>query len=220
MRKFARGVCFASVNEDSFQLTSIEFEALADREFFPVKHAVCKKLEALLVRLREKIALTTANSSLNIPEAFRLGAGKISRGENYRMYPYRVLDYPSVFEGADIFTYRTLLLWGHPPGFHLILTGKYKALFEKKLLAAGKEALSAWTLSLAGSPWEWVAEPDTGKLLADLEEREIASLVDKMPYLKLSLWIELERYAEVPETGRQQWEIFQELLFKTLPSEQ
>jgi hypothetical protein len=52
--------------------------------------------------------------------------GKISRGENYQLLPYIILDYPSYFSRNNIFAVRTMFWWGNFFSITLHLSGDHK----------------------------------------------------------------------------------------------
>ena len=107
-----------------YQLTEKELAIFQDYEFMPLKAKVWAKIEALLSQLQQQLEEKIPEFSNQLPTDLIYSSGKLSRGENYKTYSYRVMDYPRVFQGSDIFTYRCVVLWGHPIGFHLILKGE------------------------------------------------------------------------------------------------
>lgn len=87
--------------------------------------------------------------------------GKISRGENYRGYPWVVLDHPAIFGKSDFMAFRTLFWWGD--SFSLIFQagGQYFAdygsmAFISSLIQKYPEVL----VCIGDSPWEHHYEKD------------------------------------------------------------
>src|SRR3990167_6258007 len=89
-----------------------EFEVLSDKDFFYTKRAVNEKLIALLEVTQRKISEYISSSGFPFPEECHRKKGKISKGENYNMLPWFMLDYPAFFTQKDIFAFRTMFWWG------------------------------------------------------------------------------------------------------------
>jgi hypothetical protein len=65
------------------------------------------------------------------PENLQYQNGKISKGENYRLLPYVILDYPAFFWKDRILAVRTMFWWGNFFSVTLHLSGIYKEQFGK-----------------------------------------------------------------------------------------
>ena len=139
--------------------------------------------------------------------------GKISRGENYKTYPYRVLDFPRAFHHKDIFTYRTVILWGHHCSFHLILAGKYKKRFEGRIIARSKDLPDTLLLSCQSSPWEWELNERDYLQARGMQDPKIAKAVASSDFLKVTYFLPLTRYQEIPTIGREIWHLWMAVLF-------
>lgn len=191
-------------------LSPEELTVLQDRSFLPLKHSACLKIEAQLALLRDEIGKTFDPA---VPEALRKSGGKISRGENYHTYAYRVLDCPSVFRKEDIFTFRTLVLWGHYIGFHLLLTGAFKEQYQEKLIAEYGRLQGDFWLSREDIPWQWLLNEAEQVPLAGLEADALREILAARKFLKVSVYLPLSRYAELPATGAALWQQWQQLLW-------
>ncbi len=194
-------------------LSPEELAVLQDKTFMPLKYSVSKKMEALLADLRATLSEELNQSQLIVPEILRKSDGKISRGENYHTYAYRVLDYPSTFDKQDIFSFRTLILWGHHIGFHLLLTGKFKERYQIRLLANHEQAPSDCFLSQAEIPWHWLPGENEQLPFSGMGEADIQTAFAARKFIKLSVYLPLGEYAAISTRGLKLWQQWAEMLF-------
>ena len=189
-------------------LTSAEWQVFQDREFMPLKQSVWKKLETQLNVLSREAPDTFRVEGLEGSPIWKASA-KISRGENYNSYSYRCWDFPRYFHQEDMFLFRLMLLWGHPIGIHLILSGSFKKEIEKKLLTSPLS--TDWFLSRQESPWIWEkVEKDILKLNAG--EAEIEACLREREFLKLSRFFDLQESYRLSSLCREAWEELSSLL--------
>ncbi|MDX2247908.1 MAG: hypothetical protein SF052_14075 [Bacteroidia bacterium] len=199
--------------KDEIQLTDRERAVFADLDFMPLKAKVWEKMERLLAQLREALNLHLQTSPQHFAEAGIGMEGKISRGENYQTYAYRVLDYPAVFEKDDLFVFRTVILWGRPMGFHLILSGRYKTQYEPLFLAAAPRLPEKFLLSAQSHPWIWEPEPEKQLPIDRTSGEMLKKILSERDFLKLSVYLPLEAYAEIPSFGLNTWQQIEKILF-------
>ncbi len=172
---------------------------LADAEWWPRFHHTTLLVEQQLKALQVKINA----SPETVPAYLPPHSGRITRGSNYRGYPYRVLDVPASIQGMDIFLFRTVVVWGHSYSFHLILSGKWKTAFPADFPAIA-HLFPQWYYSLEDSPWEWL-ETDPGifsctNLLSGDHQR-----LQAHPFLKFSLHFPLSQLPDLPQNGFSAW---------------
>ncbi|WNJ17482.1 hypothetical protein [Pontibacter sp. G13] len=195
-----------------FVLSEAEFNVLSDRDFMPIKQEVCRKLEGLLAELRGRLKGTLLENEGVWPESWLNGVGKISKGENYQSYAWRVLDFPATFDQQDWFTFRTVVLWGHPIGFHLILSGIWKDRLGQHLLHHRGALELDWYLSDQTSPWLWeYPHPDLIPLM-EASQDQCQDMLARHAFLKLSHFQPLKRYAQLPKDGNRAWMDLEQIL--------
>ena len=183
--------------EASYQLSPEEFGVFSDQKFMPLKQQSWQKLESILSLLAEKeVSLIREYAGL-IDEQLDRPMPKISRGENYHSYSYRVLDYPRILEKEHMFLFRTMLLWGHPIGFHLILSGRYQEAYAEKLLNAASELDKEIFYSAENSPWLW--EHDSENMIKLGNNTKIR--IEERSFFKLSSFLPISDYHEIPVRG-------------------
>lgn len=92
---------------------------LNDSKIIERKNSVLKQIELQLKNL--------GNNTLAQHPSFKQFSStpKVSKGENFEGYPFRILDYPRFFTKSDVFAFRTLIWWGNMINFTLHLKGEY-----------------------------------------------------------------------------------------------
>ena len=195
-------------------LSPEELDVLQDRRFMPLKFSASQKIEMLLASLRSELVHALANPASPAPEALRKSGGKISRGENYHTYAYRVLDCPGIFQKEDIFAFRTLVLWGHHIGFHLLMTGDFKARYQARVLERRAQLDGDFFLSREEIPWQWFRNETEQLPLKSLSDTAMAEMFAARKFLKISTYLPLDRYAEIPTQGAAIWQAWESILLK------
>jgi len=138
------------------RLTEQERRLLQDTVFFPSKAAIAEKITRWLTELRDRLRPELENARLLMPAGTDLLQGQLVRGEHLLDFPYHYLDFPKFFKPGEMFTYRTLVWWGHGVAFALILQGPHQARYAGNLLSAYDQlADRELALLMTGTPWEW-----------------------------------------------------------------
>ena len=138
------------------QLTDDETVLLTDAQFFRKKTAITTKIRAMLEATHRALQNELADLSLVVPPDFDPTLHQLVKGEHLEDFPYQYLDCPKYFSGANKFTFRTLVWWGHHVACALLLEGSEIGRYKRQLLGrfhqlAGRDL----ELSLAPSLWEW-----------------------------------------------------------------
>ena len=117
-------------NSSKLQLSAEEMELVSNTEWILTKHGIIKKVYEMFGEINDMMRSEVMGSNHLFHEnlKFRQG-GKISKGENYQMLPYVILDYPSFFEKDNIFTVRSMFWWGNFFSITLHLSGYHKTRF-------------------------------------------------------------------------------------------
>ncbi len=133
--------------------------------------------------------------NLLLGELRELGRGgpKISRGENYKGFPWVVLDYPRGFGREDVFAIRSLFWWGHYFSVTLHLKGKYKDLFLPVIrsripLLAG----AGFHICISADEWRHELAADHYSPLEGMAPEALDHLLDRPGFLKFSAVTALE----------------------------
>lgn len=196
------------------QVTNLNFsraesEALREQNFFLLKDSSTKKLVAMLGELEKRLTVEFEKSGIEM-EGLKFRAGKIFRGENYRLFPYVVLDYPRQFSTESIFAFRTMFWWGHEFSFTLHLQGSSlkhfrQTLIKNKHLLKGKGIY----FCVNDSPWQYHFGNDN---YLPVEEITDEHLWQNAAFIKLSSRIPVDKHDEVVSFGVEMFSLFMKIL--------
>jgi len=177
------------------EFTDREFQIIHDTEFLHTKATVVSKIYDLLSEVKVGLKEEIRNSGIDQDLEKTFSMGKISKGENYRGFPYQVLDYPATFVKHDIFAFRTMFWWGNSFSCTLHLQGKHLETYREILIGKLAQIVPEGIyIGINQSPWEYHFESDNYKLL-DLDDREF---INKCNFLKLSKRIDFEDWSQLP----------------------
>ena len=117
------------------QLSKEERALVNNTGWILTKHTIIKQVYEMFGILNERIKIETAPFNYLLPDNIKCQNGKITKGENYQLLPYVILDNPAVFFKENIFAVRTMFWWGNFFSVTLHLSGKQK----EKLFAGDVE---------------------------------------------------------------------------------
>jgi len=111
------------------QLSQEELGLVTNKEWILTRHNITKKVFEMFGELNEIMKKEASSYAHLFPGNIQYHNGKISKGENYRLLPYVILDYPALFGKDNIFSIRTMFWWGNFFSITLHLSGSYKENF-------------------------------------------------------------------------------------------
>ena len=114
------------MNNAKIQLSAVEKELVNDTGWIYAKHSIIKKVFDLFGGLSELMKYEVETSQKLLPVEVINKAAKITRGENYKLLPYVILDYPAFFDKNNIFAIRTMFWWGNFFSITLHTNGAFK----------------------------------------------------------------------------------------------
>lgn len=166
--------------------TDDETALLADAQFFRKKAAISTKIRAMLEATHVALQHELAELSLVVPHDFDPHLHQFVKGEHLEDFPYQYLDCPKHFSGADKFTFRTLVWWGHHVVYALLLEGSDIGRYKRQLLGrfhqlAGRDL----ELSLAPSLWEWKRGEGYTLPITHDRKAQIAAVLAERSFLKI-----------------------------------
>lgn len=129
-------------------LSPEELARVTDTEWLASKHIILGKIEKLFAQMITPIEDLFKNAAGEL----NLSPPKISRGENYKGFPFLVLDHPRMFTAESIFAIRTMFWWGHHLAVTLHLSGDANKLFTERISA---KPLETSVLFVASGTDEW-----------------------------------------------------------------
>ena len=111
------------------QLSPHEMELVTNSEWILTKHIITKKVFEMFGELSKDFSKEIEPYNYLFPENVKYQNGKITKGENYRLLPYVILDHPSFFWKDRIFAVRSMFWWGNFFSITLHLSGEHKQKF-------------------------------------------------------------------------------------------
>lgn len=185
-------------NYDSI-LNNKELDFIKDTDFLITKHSVSDKIYSLLRDVEHRLQLNIKVNNLKFPAKVLLKAGKISKGENYRLLPYLILDYPRYFHPEAVFAFRTMFWWGNFFSCTLHLQGtllnNYRSDLENEL---ENLIVHNFFIAVSDNPWEYHYNDDNYKLMNKINKSELKDMIKGKSFIKLSRYISLEEHQYLP----------------------
>lgn len=182
--------------------TDRELSCLQDTYFLRTKATAMQKVQQLLQQTLDDLQQRVVAHSRTYPEGVQTQAGKLSRGENYRGFPYLVLDYPRKFSQDDVFALRTMFWWGHfySVTFQLGGTswGRYRPAAQRNLLRLS--GTSVW-LGVNNDPWQHHRQPDNYRPLDALSAKEQQNQLAEVNFLKLARFLPVDAWELLPQAA-------------------
>lgn len=166
--------------------TGEESTLLGDGQFFRKKAAITTKIRAMLEATHGALQHELVGLSLVVPPDFDPNLHQLVKGEHLEDFPYQYLDCPKYFSGANKFTFRTLIWWGHHVACALLLEGSEIGRYKRQLFGrfhqlAGRDL----ELSLAPSLWEWRGGEGYTLPITHDRKAQIAAVVAERSFLKV-----------------------------------
>ena len=181
--------------QTKIQLSSYEMELINNAGLILTKNAILEKVQQLLENLLNSQQQYIQSNISNLPTEVLLSSPKISKGENYKGLPYRVLDYPRYFDKENIFAIRTMFWWGNFFSITLHLSGRYKKEAEKKIIASRPELIkSNFYLCIHEKEWEHHFENDNYIPVGKLNKTAFKIQIMNKPFIKLAQKISLKKW--------------------------
>ncbi|MEM6628953.1 MAG: hypothetical protein AAF694_04740 [Bacteroidota bacterium] len=199
--------------KDKVEFSPKELHLLEDRETLLLKKAILEKLEDLLGLLHLNLQDDLRKIDINFPSYMLKNPGKLSRGENYHYFPYRLLDFPAFFQKTDWVFYRTIIIWGHHISFNFMAQGDPLKQCLDKLVEIERARGHSIRIAKGKDPWIWVPEEGDEEAIDDLSIQGLRERIHSSGFLKLSAYLPLGEYHQVPEVGTRYWQLFREIFF-------
>lgn len=164
-------------------LSHYELQLLADRDFLLTKQVIDVKITERLLAYEQELVPFFKRWASFLPKSATLLPNKVNKGQNYGGLPYWVVDFPSVFEGKDIFTYRVVVWWGNHISLNLILQGRF---FKNHRLNIDQLLDSNVHYCVHNSPWRLEFEPKNLIAVNSMNLITIKAHQKNCQFLKLS----------------------------------
>ncbi len=182
--------------------TDSELRCLQDTRFLRTKATATQKVQQLLNQTLDELQQYLAAHPRAFPAEVQTRAGKLSRGENYRGFPYLVLDYPRQFSQDDVFALRTMFWWGHFFSITFQLGGaswsRFRPAVQRNLWQLSGKSL--W-LGVNDDPWQHHRQPDNYRPLDALTAQEQQNQLENANFLKLARFLPVDAWELLPPSA-------------------
>ena len=182
--------------------TDQELRCLQDTRFLRTKATAAQKVQQLLNQTLDELQAYLTRHPRTFPEGVQTKAGKLARGENYRGFPYLVLDYPRQFSQDDVFALRTMFWWGHFYSITFQLGGtswhRYRPAVQRNL--SQLSGTSTW-LCVNNDPWQHHRQPDNYRPLDVLSAEEQQNHLAEANFLKLARFLPVDAWELLPPSA-------------------
>lgn len=183
-------------NNTKVNLSPQELELACNREFILTKRIITSKAYDLFGHLGEEMKKIIKAADI-IPETVKTSSPQIYKGENYREFPYVLLDYPHSFNKEDVFTIRTMFWWGNFFSITLQLSGKYKAAFEEAVIKNIRQLHNRFAICVNDNQWQHHWEADNYLLLNKTEPAASEKIIREKSFLKVAAQHPLQQWDHV-----------------------
>jgi hypothetical protein len=178
------------------QLSSEEAALIENTEWILTKHQVIKKVYDLFGHIHGTMQEELKSFNYLLSD-MKIMNGKISKGENYKLLPYVILDYPSQFARDNIFAVRTMFWWGNFFSVTLHVSGDNK----KKFIGNSPGIISFlkrnnFFICINEEEWEHHFEDDN-YIQAEALSDDTFNQIMKKPFLKIAKKLSVKKWTDV-----------------------
>lgn len=183
----------------NLHLSIKETEVILDTNWILTKHRITKKIFEMFDGISQELKIEVEKKSYLFPDNIKYQSGKISKGENYRLLPYLILDYPSFFWKNNFLAFRIMFWWGHFFSVTLHLSGENQKKFIKPELSTYYFLKQFdYYICINDNEWQHHFESSNYKLISQIDFNEFKKLTQK-PFCKIAKHIELTQWKRTPE---------------------
>lgn len=139
---------------------------------------------------------------------------KIYKGENYRSFPYVIMDYPAVFSKEHIFAVRAMFWWGNFFSITMHLSGNYKNIYGNNILKQLRSTPENFFICVNETEWEHNFDSENylpGEGLTDADAKKI----ELKNFIKVAVNYPLAEWNKMPHLLENGYEALLNLLKKS-----
>lgn len=188
-------------------LSDKELELVCNAGWILTKHAVIQKVYDLFGEIAQQQNEILRLHRDHLPAVVFTNPPKISRGENYRLLPYVMLDYPRYFAKEETAAIRTFFWWGNFFSVSIQVAGIVKEKLQPLWFRKFEWLQSmGYYVCVHDEPWEH--HFDTGNFvpLNAVEKDDFCRILQEKSFIKLSKKIPLQRWQDAPVFIRETFE--------------
>jgi hypothetical protein len=187
------------VEKAKITLSHKELELVCNTDWIFTKHTVIEKVLQLFGNVVPMMEKQTKQLRECLPKQIFINRPKISKGENYRLLPYVMLDYPRHFNKNDNLAIRTFFWWGNFFSITLQLSGEFKIAVEVKLLKQLNylQENNYW-ICISDTQWQHDFESTNYLPVTNFTADEFSATLCRKDFVKLAKKIPLQSWDTVP----------------------
>ena len=180
-------------------LSPKEMELVNNKEWILTRHGITKKVFEMFGELNEAMKKEVEAYAHLFPSEIEYRNGKISKGENYQLLPYVILDYPAFFGKENLFAVRTLFWWGNFFSVTLHVSGRHK----ENYIQGHQTVLSFlqknnFFICVNKDEWQHHFQPDNYIPASSITQDDFNKII-KNDFFKISKKISLPEWESVNE---------------------
>lgn len=180
-------------------LSEKELQLVCDTDWILTKHSIIQKVYALFGETVPGLQTLINDNRLYLPVEVFINSPKISKGENYRLLPYVMLDYPRYFGKDDTIAIRTFFWWGNFFSVSLQLSGVFKANAEQVLLQQQQWlAAGEYAVCINENPWEHVFDKTNFMPVSAFTKEQFADILQRKSFVKIAKKMPLKEWVDAP----------------------
>lgn len=181
-------------------LSHKELQLVTDTDWIFTKHIIIQKVLQVFGAIAPQLEEMTEKAKPHLPEAVFCSRPKISKGENYQLLPYVMLDYPRCFGREDTLAIRTFFWWGNFFSTTLHLSGKYQVALQQRLEECFEYLQQqGYAVCINDNPWQHHFEAANYLPVAEIGRSDFAAMLSRKPFIKLAKKIPLQLWETAPE---------------------
>jgi hypothetical protein len=141
---------------------------------------------------------------------------KISKGENYKGFPWVVLDYPRNFRSGNFSSIRTMFWWGHYFSITLHVSGQYKEKAGEKLKHHFESMRKDDYFIFAGDDqWEHDLGSKNYLSMKKLNREKLDAIIVNRPFIKVAAKYPLEDWQKVQRRLTKRFKLLLSLMYES-----
>ena len=175
-----------------------ELEIVQDTQWILTKFTIVNKVFKILNDKMSTLKnILEREDQFFLPE-IRSAVPKIYKGENYRWFPYVIMDYPAVFSKENIFAVRTMFWWGNFFSVTLHLSGNYKNIYGRNFLEQLKSTPENFFICVNETEWEHNFDSENYQPAGELTDAE-AKKIEAKNFIKVAINYPLAEWNNMPQ---------------------
>ena len=193
-------------------LSDGELRFVQDTEWVLTKRRITDTVNAIFNEQVDVISGSMRAAIIAIDPALVTVHPKISKGENYRLLPYVILDYPAVFSKDKVFALRTMFWWGNFMSITLHLSGEYAASLGERIQQKLAADPGDFYVCINTEEWEHYFDATNYRQAATTSPQQMQEMLKQSSFIKLALKYDLTQWPVLPGLLKEGYEKIARLL--------